>query len=144
MKKTPAFTMIELLVVIAIISILAGVLLPALNRARQQAWTITARAMISSLEVALANYMADYGGYPLHDGSDTGELITLLEAGDYASFRSEDKGGSNLLDPWGRCYYYKYPGDHTDYGVKFDIYSRGPDISISTDDITNWKTGTGQ
>ena len=58
------FTMIELLMVIIIISILIGLLLPAINAAMRTARNAAVSSEINQLAAAMENFRSKYGDYP--------------------------------------------------------------------------------
>ncbi len=79
MKQRKIFTLIELLIVIAIIAILAAMLLPALNKAKEKGQMIACLSNERSLGTAMRMYFSDNNEYFMsNDGSWMKQILPNL------------------------------------------------------------------
>jgi len=130
------FTLVELLVVLAILGLIVALVTPQVLKYLSKARTDTARIEIQTLGQALDLYRLDMHHYP----SQQEGLAALIEPPPGA----EEWNGPYLkqkkmpLDPWGRPYIYRNPGEHGDY----DLYTLGADGAPGgvgeNQDVTNW------
>ena len=63
MRNVQAFTLVELLVVIAIIAMLIGILLPAMQLAREQGYELVCRSYLRQYGIAQTVYLGDNDDY---------------------------------------------------------------------------------
>jgi general secretion pathway protein G len=114
------FTLIEMLVVITIIGLIMGLVGPRVLNYLAESKVKTARIQIESLSAAIDLYYLDNGHYP--SPSDGLDALVRRPAGDESWNGPYLKTAKPPVDPWGRPYVYKIPGDHGPY----EIASYGP------------------
>lgn len=118
-KKRLAFTLVELLVVIAIISILIGMLLPAVQSVREAARRVTCQNNLKQMGLAIHSYSATFNGLP--DGGFK-----------YSSKRSKNARGIPNLAPtqeWS-VFYQILP-----YLEQQNLYESTDDLVIAGTDV---------
>ena len=102
-------TLIEMLVVLTIIALFAALVAPKMLGQGDKARVTAARAQINSFMTALGAYKLDTGLYP---STEMGLTSLRNKPQNVPQWQGPYLPQDVPLDPWGRAYIYKYPGEH--------------------------------
>jgi general secretion pathway protein G len=134
--RTAGFTLLELLVVVVIIGLLAGYVAPRYFGQVGKSEVTTAKAQIDALGKALDQYRLDTGHYP---SSELGLNALVQKPANEAKWNGPYLRKAVPLDPWGKPYVYRVPGEK---GIDYDLVSLGkdgqPGGSSEAADVTNY------
>ncbi|WP_296581240.1 type II secretion system major pseudopilin GspG [Xanthobacter sp.] len=130
------YTLVELLVVITIIGLIVALVGPRVLGYLGDSKVKTAKIQIQGFSSALDLFYLDAGRYP---SSSEGLNALVQRPGNVTTWNGPYlKGGTVPVDPWGKAYAYRSPGQHG----PFDIVSLGSDGQEggtgNAADITSW------
>ena len=136
--KQGGFTLIEIMVVVVILAILAAIVVPKIMKRPEEARLTKAKQDISIIENAMDMYKLDNGFYPSQEQGI--KALVTKPSGDPAPTNYQTGGYVKQMpmDPWGKPYVYKNPGQHSD----IDIYAVDPNDKNKL--IANWDTAKDQ
>jgi general secretion pathway protein G len=124
------------MVVLLVLALLASIAAPQVIKHLRKAKAETADIQIDALGASLDYFQLDMGRYPTQEEG----LKALIEqpANENRWDGPYLKKDESLVDPWGRPYQYRLPGEHKEY----DLFSLGADNKEGGDgenrDVGNW------
>ncbi len=124
-RSNRGFTLLELVVVIIVLGLLAAIVAPQILGRVSDARTTSAETQVTLFGTALDNYRLDNGAYPTTEQG----LAALREKPTRAPVPTNWRGPylrkDVPLDPWGKPYIYRSPGERNASG--YDLLSLGRD-----------------
>jgi general secretion pathway protein G len=138
-RKSPqaGITLIEMLVVVTIIALFAAIVAPRMLKRTDTARVTAARVQINSFMTAIGAYKLDTGTFPT---TEMGLAALREHPANVNGWNGPYMQAEIPMDPWGRAFVYKYPGEH---GDEPDLISYGADGQPGGEginaDIVSWK-----
>lgn len=130
------FTLLELMVVLLILALLASIAAPQVLKHLGKAKGQTAQIQMDALSAGIDYYKIDVGRFP---GQEVGLKALVTKPDQETGWDGPYiKKAASLIDPWGKPYLYRIPGQHGAY----DIYTFGADGAEGGEgedrDLGNW------
>ena len=140
-RHESGMTLIEILVVIIVLGLLAGLVGPQIFGRVSEARSSTARTQLELMGVALDNYLLDNGSYPTTQQGLEALREEPAQEPVPTNWRGPYLRRAVPIDPWGRPYIYRYPGEQNP--GSFDLLTLGRDGEPGGEDedadVTNWE-----
>lgn len=115
------FTLLELLVVLAILGLLAAIVGPQVIKYLDSSKSQTARVQAKNVVAALNLFKLDASRFPTQEEGVASLIKKPPNVANWNGPYLPDQ--SAIVDPWGRTYLLRIPGEHGDV----DVYSLGSD-----------------
>jgi general secretion pathway protein G len=133
LQRNAGFTLLEMLAVIALIGVIAVVVVskvvPSLDKGKYGA----GKTQLATLSQAIDNYDLDNNTPP----QQLEDLVT--KPTNAPNWQGPYVKESQLKDPWGHPFGYKYPGDHGKYDLIFYGEDGKPGGDGINADLGNWQ-----
>ncbi|HET7299207.1 MAG TPA: type II secretion system major pseudopilin GspG [Oleiagrimonas sp.] len=127
------FTLLEMLAVIVLIGIIGTIVVTQVGKNMQKGKYGAGKAQLITLGQKIQNYALDNGAPP-----KSLQALLTQPAGD-ANWLGPYAKPSDLKDPWGHAFGYKYPGDHGMFDLTFYGQDGKPGGDGFSKDVGNWQ-----
>nr|WP_256452146.1 type II secretion system major pseudopilin GspG [Luteibacter aegosomatis] len=132
-RHARGFTLLEMLAVIVLIGIIGAIVVTQVGKNVDKGKYGAGKAQLTTLSQKIENYALDNGTPP----AQLSDLIT--KPADASSWQGPYAKESDLKDPWGHAFGYRYPGEHGNFDLVFygqDGKAGGEGYSA---DVGNWQ-----
>ena len=131
--RAAGFTLLEMLAVIVLIGIIGAVVVTQVGKNVDKGKYGAGKAQLTTLGQKVENYALDNGTPP----RQLEDLVT--KPSNAANWQGPYAKASDLKDPWGHAFGYKYPGEHGSFDLIFYGRDGKPGGDGYDKDVGNWQ-----